>query len=273
MKAVRTETKEAKLLNDNLELVQQVIGQVANQRGLGPEEREEFHSTAWLRMIENAESILGGFRGDCELRTYLFRVIDRVLLDYRISKWGKWRPSAHARRSGARVRLLERLLQRDRHSLREAVAVLRINYQWSLSSTQITDMAQSLPDRQVKRRPVGEREIEQLADPHACAEKEVQRVEKGRCRGRAQALLRQAFFELSCQERQLLRMHFKESLNVADIARRLGRDQKRLYRKVARCLDRLRSSLESRGLCKEDLPMIIGCKSGELQPCLASSRS
>ena len=44
-------------------------------------------------------------------------VIQRLFLDARIAKWGKWRPSVSARRLGGVAVLLERLLTRDGLSL------------------------------------------------------------------------------------------------------------------------------------------------------------
>ena len=62
------------------------------------------------------------------MRTYLTVVIHRLFLDYRIRLWGKWRPSAEAKRLGAVAIALERLIVRDGWSFEQAVEVLRTNH-------------------------------------------------------------------------------------------------------------------------------------------------
>src|SRR5215471_7103180 len=59
------------------------------------------------------------------LSTYLTTVVQRALLDYVNSQWGKWRPSARANREGPLAVKLEKLLVCDRLSLGEACQVLR----------------------------------------------------------------------------------------------------------------------------------------------------
>ena len=52
-------------------------------------------------------------RGRGSLNTYLRVVIERLVLDMRVTNWGKWRPSARARRLGAEAVLFEQLTVRD----------------------------------------------------------------------------------------------------------------------------------------------------------------
>ena len=66
-----------------------------------------------LKLIDDDYQILRGFRERSSLRTYLSTVVERLFLDYRIRQWGKWRPSAQARRAGALAVRLEALLHRD----------------------------------------------------------------------------------------------------------------------------------------------------------------
>jgi len=47
------------------------------------------------------DALLAKFEGRSSLRTFLTVVIQRLFLDHRISAWGKWRPSAEARRGGS----------------------------------------------------------------------------------------------------------------------------------------------------------------------------
>ena len=61
---------------------------------------EDFASCVKLRLIENDYEILGGSRARSTLKTYLTAVIQRLYLDYQVQRFGKWRPSALARKLG-----------------------------------------------------------------------------------------------------------------------------------------------------------------------------
>ena len=62
---------------------------------------------------------------------------------------------------------------------------------------------------------------------------------------------------LDPQDRIVLRMRFEDDISVADIARTLHLDQKRLYRRIEEILQGFRRSLEAKGLgWAEVVPMI-----------------
>lgn len=53
----------------------------------------------------------------------LVAVVERLSLDFRVERWGRWPPSAVADRLGPAAVLLERLVTRDGYTLQEAMAI------------------------------------------------------------------------------------------------------------------------------------------------------
>ena len=72
--------------------------------------------------------MLRRFEGRSSLTTYITVVVQRLFLDRRNRLWGKWRPSAEARRLGPTAVLLERLVSRDGWSAEQALETLRVNH-------------------------------------------------------------------------------------------------------------------------------------------------
>ena len=105
-----------------------MISFVSSRHHLPGSEADDFGSHVKLKLIEDDYAILRKFEGRSNLRTYLTVVIQRLFLDYRIKAWGKWRPSAEAKRSGPVAILLERLTQRDGYGLEEAVELMKTNH-------------------------------------------------------------------------------------------------------------------------------------------------
>lgn len=251
-------------LNENLEIVDEAIQRISRRRRLNPEEREELASVVKLKLIERQKKIFGKYRGESSLRTYLLKVVDRVFLDWRISRWGKWRPSAAARKAGERHQVVERLLYRERYSLSEAVQILKIDFQWSLTSTEINDIAMRVPAKQEKRL-VPLEGLNVPADTGNSPEDLSMRPQRCCRRREIEEMLGQAYSLLTPEERALLRMRFKEGLSIAQISRRLGLEQRRLYRSFNTILRRLRGFLEAKGLHRSELALLIGRSSGEFR--------
>ncbi|MEO6239519.1 MAG: hypothetical protein ABIQ52_21185 [Vicinamibacterales bacterium] len=94
-------------------LVRAIVCATARRSRLTESDREDFESFVWTRLIARNFHVLRSFGQRSSLRTYLTIVVRRMLLDYRDAKWGKWRPSADARRRGASAVAFERLVNRD----------------------------------------------------------------------------------------------------------------------------------------------------------------
>jgi len=104
---------------EDLTLLSEVLRDVSRRR-LSPDEAQDFVQSAHLKLLERQYDVFGRFTGGSSLRTYLTVVVIRLLLDWRNSTYGKWRPSAAAVRLGPEVQGLPRQRRRPRPDVRRA---------------------------------------------------------------------------------------------------------------------------------------------------------
>ncbi|MBX7187636.1 MAG: sigma-70 family RNA polymerase sigma factor [Vicinamibacteria bacterium] len=236
--------------------IERVTRFVARRQRLSTTEAEDFLSEVNLSFIRSDYAVLASFGGRSSLRTYLTTVIQRLFLDYRRKLWGKWRPSAEALRRGPLAIRLEILLYRDGLSLEAALETLRTNFACPESREAITDLAHALPARTNRRAMVEGGEDLALVPAGDLASPETQ-LEGRDTSARAQEMVAQVMEALDAQDRIVLRMKFEDDISVADIARTLKLDQKRLYRRIEELLAGFRKSLEARGLDWSDVGRMI----------------
>ncbi|HKB09047.1 MAG TPA: hypothetical protein VKD69_00285, partial [Vicinamibacterales bacterium] len=62
---------------------------------------------------------------------------------------------------------------------------------------------------------------------------------------------------LTPDEQLILRMRFDDAVAVADIARALHLNQKRLYRTIDHLLSRLREGLEAEGIARDEVAALL----------------
>lgn len=86
------------LLEEHFDLIQKKLGYLARRSGLPDHEAEELRSWALFRLVEDDYQVLARWEGRSSISTYLTVVLVKLMRDYRIHLWGKWRPSAVARR-------------------------------------------------------------------------------------------------------------------------------------------------------------------------------
>lgn len=259
-----------RLFLDHLGLVEQVVGFVASRQRLTADEAEELSSSIRMKLLENDYDVLRRFEGRSSFKTYLTAVVSRVALDARIARWGKWRPSAQARRFGAVGVLLDQLLTRDGFSTDEAVEELRARGV-TLPNDQLRSMAAQLPGR-IKKRLVGEDALSSLPaspDTHldgatGCSETEMEALESA---------LAGCLDELPDEDRLILKWRFQQELTVARIAQLLQVEQKSLYRRIEQLLRRLRSDLEARGVEKDVVARFVGDPATDLGPLIDGERA
>jgi RNA polymerase sigma factor (sigma-70 family) len=240
----RTMSREQLFLSE-LALIERVIGWVCARRCLRGADAEDFASTVKLRFIENDYEILGRFEGRSSLPTYVTAVIQRLYLDFQAQRFGKWRPSAEARRLGPVALRLESLLYRDGLTFEEAHSVLQTDLQVSESRAALHELSLKLP-RRVSRKHASVTEME--TPPAASGPTAVEQVEREVLAERTFVALRSALGRLPPRDRIILRLHVEGGLSLADVARALGEDQKALYRRRDGLLKRLRLDLEDAGI-------------------------
>jgi RNA polymerase sigma factor (sigma-70 family) len=239
------------LFLSHLPAIERIVAIGCRRHRLRPGDDEDAASFIKLRLIENDYAILRRFEGRSSLPTYLTMVIQRLFVDYQVNRWGRWRPSTEARRRGPLAVHLERLLYRDRLGLEEALEVLRTDFQVPETADELRELARALPQR-VDRR--------MSPDPSALtgaiewsAEDGVVRLEARAEAERLEAALERALNALSPQDRLVFKLHYVESISVADISRQLHLDQSRLYRKIGQGQKSIRQQLEAEGIRNDDV--------------------
>ena len=128
-----TKAQGRKVFEAHYSLVEELMRFLSRRNRRGTDEREDFTSYAMLKLVENDYARLRKYRGDSSFRTYLTVVMQRLFLDYRTQKWGKWRPSTTATRLGATAVELETLLYRDGIDFHEAREMLLTRTDTALS--------------------------------------------------------------------------------------------------------------------------------------------
>ena len=236
---------------ESLPFVQAAVRHLARQYRLSADEADECLAEARLRLLENDYEVLRKFEGRSNLRTYLTTVVTRLFLDRRVKAWGKWRPSAEARRLGATALALERLITRDQMTLDQAIDTLRARGEATTESA-LRKMAEQLPHRVIRRvedtRALNDVPAIGPASDHLVADADAAALTR-----EARAALSSALGNLSARDRLMLRLRFEQGSTVADISRVLNEPQKALYRQFERLLGALRTDLVGKGISLEHL--------------------
>lgn len=260
-----------RLFLDQLHVIDQVVLFIARRHHLSREEADDLASAVKLKIIENDYEALRNFRGDCSLRTYFATIATRHYLDTRIAQWGKWRPSAQARRLGTTAVLLDRLMSRDGLLLEEAVETLKANHGIDLSRAELLALGRQLTVRP-RRRFSGPEELDDQASK-AAFEDGVEVAEMRTEAERIEQALADALGQLGAEDRLILKMRFRDNVPVSKISRMLGLDQKPLYRRLDHVMKALRASLEARGVSWERVVAIIGHPAADVSDAIDRSVS
>src|SRR5215213_773629 len=136
------------LLRDNLPTVDRIVASLCRRHGLSGDDADDFRSWVYLQLVEDDYAILRKFRGESSLATYLTVVIAMLFREYRVREWGRWRPSAIARRLGPLAVRLEMLVFRDGCTLSQAGEVLRSEGE-KVSDRELADILAQLPPRRL----------------------------------------------------------------------------------------------------------------------------
>jgi len=232
----------------HLPVIDRVIAWVCARRCLRGADAEDFGSIVKTRLIENDYDILAKFEGRSSFKTYLAAVVNHLYLDFQVQRFGKWRPSAEARRLGPVARRLECLLYRDGLTFDEACGVLVSDTRLRETRDALYEMSVRLPSRPVRNR-VGEGH-----DPigHNEGLAVVERSERQALADRIFVVIRRTLRLLPARDHLFLRLHMETGLTVAEAARVLGCEQKALYRRKDTILRQLRAGLEAHGIGSAD---------------------
>lgn len=212
-----------------------------------PDAADEFASWARLRLFEDNCAVLRKFRGESTIRTYLTTVLVHLFLDWRNAQWGRWRPTAAARRLGPLAVELERLVLRDGRDYEEAVGTL-LSMQAAVSRAECDATWSKLKRQPVRKMTSADILVEVPAldeahtrvdfeDPHLKA----QRVSNA---------VRQSLRRLDDQEQIILRLNYVNNFTAKQIAAATGLVAKPLYRRIEQIVAKLGQNLQAAGLTK-----------------------
>ena len=247
-----------------LSLIQELIRYICHRRRLPPEDAEDFSSYAFLKLIEDDYAVLRSFQGRSSLRTYLTIVVHRLFLDFRVQRWGKWRPTAEARRLGETAIELDRLLSRDGQTVENAVEILHAKLGGSFAREALLALAGRLPQRQRLRF----ENIEEFGwiSVDGGIEESLQNQEHAVTSRRVGKALAEALEGLPAEDRLILKMRYEEGFTVREIATALHLEARSLYSRFDKCHRRLRSLLEASGIWWSEVASILGWTDTDLDP-------
>jgi len=250
------------LFLEHLDDIQRIVGFIARRHGMPPEEAEEFASWAQLKLIEDDYAVIRKHRGESRLTTYLNVVLNHLVRDYRIKKWGRWRPSAKAKRLGTAAVRLETLTARDGLAAEEAVEMMVTHGETELPRSELRGLAEALPPR-TRRRFEGPGEVERMGVSGE-VESRVEDSERRRIHGRAEKVLERALATLDPDDLLLLKMYYRDGFKISEIAATLHTPQRPLYTRRDRSLEKLRVAFEDDGLGWQEVRRILGWEETEL---------
>jgi RNA polymerase sigma factor (sigma-70 family) len=242
------------LFLDNLPLVDRILASTARRHRLTKEEAEDFASVVKLKLIANDYEVLRTFEGRSSLGGFLVAVVQRAYIDHCNHLWGKWRPSAEARRLGPLAVRLDTLLHRDGLTLEEACARAAPE-----EREPMRQLAARLPQR-VRRRIDGEEKLGSLPAAGGSPEGDLLEREREAAAGRLQQALAQAVERLGADDRLLLQLRLYEGVSLVSVARSFGHEPRQVYRRWETLIGTLRKSLEKGGLDARQVAWALGAE-------------
>lgn len=230
-----------------LPVIDDVARQVCRRHHLNPDDAEDFRAEVRMHFILDNYAVLRRWERRASLATFVNVVVLHLFHDYRNKLWGRWRPSTAACRLGPTGVLLERLIVRDGWSVEQAIESVRVNHGIAIDAA-LREFCDRLCARPVGRKFVPAEEAGDIASDAPSPEANVVRAEEDFRAKRVHASLERARQGLPPMERLLLRMRFDDRMPVADIARVLHLDPRRLYRTFERIVEKLREAMAGDGI-------------------------
>jgi RNA polymerase sigma factor (sigma-70 family) len=232
----------------NLSVIDRAIGYVCHRNRIDRDEGEEFASYVKFKLIESNYAIIRKFEGRASFSTYMTTVIGRMFFQYRVQMWGKWRPSAEAKRLGDKGITVERLLTREGFTYAEVVSILTNRSAPAFSIAEIEAIYVRLPVRQPRPVLVSATDATDNLGPVIEPEHDLFSGERGERARQAAAIVDAEMALMDPEDQMILRLRFWAGRKVPDIGRTLGLDGKKLYKRIDKLLSQLRLALEQSGL-------------------------
>lgn len=242
---------------EHLHSIERIAASVARRNHLSPQDAEEFVQEVKVRLLDNNYAVIRKFEGRSSFSTYLMTVITRLFHQYRVEQWGKWRPSAEAKRLGDKAITLERLITRDGYTYAEAVKVLTTPGGSQFTEAELERIYVRLPARTPRPVVVAADVVPDAVAIDADAFDRVEMADRERSARRAVKAIDSVIATMDKQDRLLLQMRFAQALKVPDIARRLHVEQKKVYKRLDTLFGRMRKKLEAAGLHRSEIGSLL----------------
>lgn len=236
---------------EHLDVINRISESLCRRNGLRDADAEDFASEVRLKLLQDDYAVLRKFRGTSSTTTFLTVVIGNLFRDHRIKEWGKWRPSAEARRRGEAAVLLEMAVYRDGRPFEEACTALQQNGRLSVTREQLRKIMAELP-RRPARRVVEDANAEEIVANDSADGTVLERERAAHLKAATDAVQR-AVAALDPEDRLIVKMRFFEGFTIADVARQLGVAQKPLYARIQRILSALGRQLGAEGIRAESV--------------------
>jgi RNA polymerase sigma factor (sigma-70 family) len=241
----------------HLRTIERIAAFVARRHRLEASEAEEFVQEVRVRLLDDDYAIIRKFEGRSTFSTYLTTVIGRLFTQWRVEQWGKWRPSAEAKRLGDKAVTLERLLSRDGFTWPEAVRVLTTPRESPYSIAELEAIYLRLPSRTPRPMVVSDDVIPDIVAVEDDGYHRMEAEDRARAARHAMRTLDELIEKMAAEDRLILQMRFWDERRVPDIARVLHLDQKKLYKRLERLFRDLRGELVSAGVRQEDIAGLL----------------
>jgi RNA polymerase sigma factor for flagellar operon FliA len=242
---------------EHLRTIERIAGCVCRRNHLSPDESAEFTQEVKLRLIEGEYAVIRKFEGRSSFSTYLTTVITRLFHQYRVEQWGKWRPSAEAKRLGDKAITLERLITRDGFTFDEAVQILTTRTGANLNRGQLEAIYQRLPPRQPRPMMVSGDVSPDAVSTAADADDYIEADARKETALNTTTILDRVLATMEAEDQLILQMRFWECRKVPDIAERLKLDQKKVYKRLDKLFLTLRRALEAAGISRRDIDALL----------------
>jgi RNA polymerase sigma factor for flagellar operon FliA len=243
---------------EQLTTIERIAAFVARRAHLSPDDTEEFVQVVRVRLFLNDYAIIRKFEGRSTFSTYLTTVIRHLFHEWRVERWGKWRPSAEARRLGDRAITFERLLTRDNFSLAEAVRIMTTRAGAEVTVAELEAIWIRLPVRNPPPVEVSGNVSPDVASVEPDAEERLAARDRVRTLRRTAKVMDEVLATFGAEDRLILQLRFWEARKVPEIARIVATDQKKLYKRFDKLLAALRRALEAAGVSRADVDELVG---------------
>jgi RNA polymerase sigma factor (sigma-70 family) len=248
----------------NRATIQGIVEFVCRKNRVNATAAEDFASEVNLALITDDYDIIRKFEGRSSFSTYLTTVIQRLFYQHRVKEWGKWRPSAEAKRLGQKAITIEKLLTRDGYSFGEACQFLTTGNGPEYTKLELEAIYMRLPPRQPRPLLVSEDASADAVPDSARADDALLGREREHVARKVAALVDREMARLGADDQLLLRMRFWEGRKAPEIASALHIDQKKVYKRLDKLFLGFKKELERAGIPRAEIDELLATDHHEM---------